>query len=385
MDLTDERQRLVEAMINKHCDALRDWQIAELRQVYSSMARRGQWKSQLNHKHAEHMQELATHIAKTYLEAYEKEGKVLDNNNIAMIMARIAYRLNAETNDRALKVSEFSGLSTEMEYLLSQVKNVLEQDLYVKMKSAELDRQADQLSTHNIIEDQIAKENRVLLRLYLMTKGRTFKGIEYDDIARVEEVDSKEVFQIFDRLQGRGLVKDMSFKLACITEEGVKKIRDEVLGQKDNVLVEAKMERKQTDFSFVTDQRLKTIVERDYAELQELDPGQTSKAVLVLAGGVIEGILLDALVLTGDNRWTFAEGCKRFFKDMIGAAVNKGIIKEDKFTHAMRNYRNVIHPGKEIQEKIVFGEPDARVAHAGVDVVIREVREWHSKQSNTAP
>jgi hypothetical protein len=382
MDLTDERQRLVEAMIDKHCDALRNRQIAELRQVYSSMAMRGQWKSRLNHKHAEHMRELGTYIAKTCLEAYEKEGKVLDNNNIPVMMAKITYRLNAETNDRALKLSEFSGLSTEIESLLSHVKSILEQDLYIRMKSEELDRKADQL--HNKIEDQIAKEDRVLLRLYLMTEGRTFKGIEYDDVGQAEGFDSKEVFQIFDRLHGRGLVKDMSFKLACITEEGVKKIRDEVLGQKEKV-VEAKMERKQTDLSFVADQRLRTIVERDYAELQELDPGQTSKAVLVLAGGVIEGILLDALVVTGDHRWTFAEGCKRFLKDMIGAAVVKGIIKEDKFTHAIRNYRNAIHPGKEIQENIRFGEPDAKLAHAGADVVIREVREWHSKQSNTAP
>jgi hypothetical protein len=381
---SEDRQRLVEAIIDKHCSELRSRQMAELRQVYSAMAGSGQWKSRLNHKHAEHMRELGTYIAKTYLEAYEKEGKVLDNNNIPVMMAKITYRLNAETNDRALKLSEFSGLSTEMESLLSHVKSILEQDLYIKMKSAELDRKTDQLPTHNRIEDQIAKETRVLLRLYRMTEGRTFKGIEYDDVALAEGLDSKEVFQIFDRLHGPGLVKDMSFKLACITEEGVKKIRDEVFGQKDNVLVEAKMERKQTDLSFVTDQGLRAIVERDYEELQMLDPGQTSKAALVLAGGVIEGILLDALVLTGDPRWTLAEGCKRFLKDMIGAAVNKGIIKEDKFTHAIRNYRNVIHPGKEIQEKIVFGEADARVAHAGVDVVIREVREWHSKQSNSA-
>jgi len=90
------------------------------------------------------MRELGTYIAKTYLEAYEKEGKVLDNNIIPVMMAKITYRLNAETNDRALKLSEFSGLSTEMESLLSHVKSILEQDLYIKMKSAELDRKTDQ-------------------------------------------------------------------------------------------------------------------------------------------------------------------------------------------------------------------------------------------------
>jgi hypothetical protein len=67
--------------------------------------------------------------------------------------------------------------------------------------------------------------------------------------------------------------------------------------------------------------------------------------------------------------------------DMIGTAVHKGIIKEHKLTDALRNYRNVIHPGREIKESIVFDESDAKIAQAGVDVIIREVREWHSTRT----
>lgn len=128
------------------------------------------------------------------------------------------------------------------------------------------------------------------------------------------------------------------------------------------------------DFTFITDARIKKILERDYIELQSLNPQTATKSVIVLAGGIIEALLFDALVASG--KWTFEKACQSTLKDMIGLAMFKSIIKEDRLTDAARKYRNLIHPGKEIREKMIFEKTDADLAKTVVDIVIREVRDW---------
>jgi hypothetical protein len=49
------------------------------------------------------------------------------------------------------------------------------------------------------------------------------------------------------------------------------------------------------DFSFIFEASIRTIVERDYEELQGLDTRTSTKSVIVLSGGIIEGLLLDAV------------------------------------------------------------------------------------------
>ena len=128
------------------------------------------------------------------------------------------------------------------------------------------------------------------------------------------------------------------------------------------------------DFSFMFDARIRKILERDYAELQQLSEQIFTKSVIVLSGGIIESLLFDALVASG--KWTFEEACQKYLKDMIGSAKGAKIIEEDRLTDATRRYRNLIHPGKEIKENMVFEEADAKSAKSAVEIVIREVRKW---------
>src|SRR6266496_6307045 len=125
------------------------------------------------------------------------------------------------------------------------------------------------------------------------------------------------------------------------------------------------------DFSFMFDARIRKILERDYAELQQLSEQIFTKSVIVLSGGIIESLLFDALVASG--KWTFEEACQKYLKDMIGSAKGAKIIEEDRLTDATRRYRNLIHPGKEIKENMVFEEADAKSAKSAVEIVIREV------------
>jgi hypothetical protein len=133
------------------------------------------------------------------------------------------------------------------------------------------------------------------------------------------------------------------------------------------------------DLSFMKDDRLRQVVRRDYAELRALNGKETTKSRLIMAGGILEGVLLDALVTCG--KWTFDEGSQQYLKDMIGLARNEGVITEERLSDAIRKYRALVHPGREIREDVVFSEADAELACAAVDVVIREVRRWHSRRN----
>ncbi len=137
-------------------------------------------------------------------------------------------------------------------------------------------------------------------------------------------------------------------------------------------------ESKNMDFSFVFDNKLAMIIDRDYRELQGLDPQKDTKSVIVLAGGIMEGLLFDALVASG--KWTFQQACGNYLKDMIGPAMSKGIITEDRLASVVRKYRNLIHPGHEIKEEMIFDASDASLSKTAVEIFIREVAAWSIKE-----
>lgn len=122
------------------------------------------------------------------------------------------------------------------------------------------------------------------------------------------------------------------------------------------------------------DHRLKVIIERDLKELWQLDPEQHTKAVMLLSGSIIEGILCDALIAAGE--WDFDKAVNKNLVDLIGPAVALGILREEYLSQAARSSRNLIHPGREVRDDIVFSSSDAAVSKHTVDIVIRDVARW---------
>jgi hypothetical protein len=133
------------------------------------------------------------------------------------------------------------------------------------------------------------------------------------------------------------------------------------------------------DFSFVQNLRMRSIVARDHAELGSLDSTIQPKAMLILSGGVIEGLLLDAIVTAG--KWSLADGSRKTLKELIDEAISAGIIRQDRLCHAAREYRDLVHPGREVREDMTFTSDDADVSRAAVGITIREVKGWHSKRA----
>lgn len=136
------------------------------------------------------------------------------------------------------------------------------------------------------------------------------------------------------------------------------------------------------EFKFISDAKLRAVVERDYAELQRAFVSTCYKSTIILAGGAIETILLDQLVANRAKalasplaprgkadigRWDLA--------DLIAVAVDIDVVPQgaDKLSHSVREYRNLVHPGAEIRSGLVFDKEEARIAIEVLNMIHREL------------
>ena len=136
------------------------------------------------------------------------------------------------------------------------------------------------------------------------------------------------------------------------------------------------------NFDFIRSEALRAIIERDYAELQGLNTKTQVKAVVVLAGDILEGLLIDSLAVAG--KWDFDSACQQRLSDMIGPAKTKGIIIEDRLSRILKDYRNLIHPGRSVRNRLRLTKDDADFAKVAVNLTIRDISRWYETASGKA-
>jgi len=116
------------------------------------------------------------------------------------------------------------------------------------------------------------------------------------------------------------------------------------------------------DFAFVSDDDLRRICKRDYEEVQRVQLAGAHKATIILSGSLTEALLLDAL-LKDENKSSespkAASGplAKWDLHDLLEVAIDLGLINAGAAVLAkgIKDYRNLIHPGKEIRTKFHVG------------------------------
>ncbi|HEV3436185.1 MAG TPA: hypothetical protein VG122_02435 [Gemmata sp.] len=150
-------------------------------------------------------------------------------------------------------------------------------------------------------------------------------------------------------------------------------------------------------FPFITDTELKSIVERDYRSLIiELIPSGAWKSAVIMAGSVLEAILYDQLTkdpgqvaramaspkapkkkggavkdITSDDRedeWTLS--------NFIEVSVDLGILPQaraDAIDQVLRDYRNFVHPRKELRAGHPCTEAEADLAKGALGAVINHL------------
>lgn len=133
------------------------------------------------------------------------------------------------------------------------------------------------------------------------------------------------------------------------------------------------------DLPFIRDLTLRESLERDLTDIRVNWENKRWKPVIVASGSVMEALLLDALLLKGVHSTTTqkpkaVEDC--MLGDLIDEAERQMLIHSDNkhVATAIKNYRNLIHPGRELRLKVAPTEATAHVAIGLLNSIVDEVK-----------
>jgi hypothetical protein len=135
------------------------------------------------------------------------------------------------------------------------------------------------------------------------------------------------------------------------------------------------------EFTFIKDLKLRSILERDYQEIQRAFIARCWKSLIILCGGAIEAILVDLLVqnqtkaTTASNAPKEPDISKWRLSHLINVSVELSLVTPgaEKLSHSIREYRNLIHPGNEIRHNLMFDAEEARIALEVLHIIHRDL------------
>ena len=135
------------------------------------------------------------------------------------------------------------------------------------------------------------------------------------------------------------------------------------------------------EFGFIKDAELRKVLERDYLEIQTAYVARCWKSVIILSGGAIEAILTDIALQNATQAKAATSAPKESdvtrwdLADLINVAVELKLVSAgvEKLSHSVRAYRNLIHPGNEIRNKLTFDAEEAKIALEVLHIVHRDL------------
>lgn len=137
-------------------------------------------------------------------------------------------------------------------------------------------------------------------------------------------------------------------------------------------------------FDFVAGDDFRESLEADYQELlRALDNGSW-KSATVLAGSIVEAILIDYLI---SINYATKDPLTLDLAEATRACKSEGVLSPTAadLTSVIRSYRNLIHPGRSVRLGEKTDEDSARIAKSLVDMVMRDVaRNKYLKHGYTA-
>ena len=130
-----------------------------------------------------------------------------------------------------------------------------------------------------------------------------------------------------------------------------------------------------TEFDFMNSDDFRRVLEADRKEMKICFESRSWKAVHVLAGSIVEAILADYLIA---EKYLTSEKANRVsLDDIIKILTDHNAISSTlaDLCSAIKNYRNLVHPGRSIRTQDSVDEHSARVATSLVEMILKEVSE----------
>ena len=134
-------------------------------------------------------------------------------------------------------------------------------------------------------------------------------------------------------------------------------------------------------FYFITNDEFRAALERDYQELERCKQASAWKAVVVLAGSVVEAMLVDALAATDYQKRTKGNPLEMQLAELIAACKAEHLLSQRSadLCSAVRSYRNLIHPGRVIRLQDKADENGANIAASLIPVIAEEIAAQREK------
>lgn len=147
-----------------------------------------------------------------------------------------------------------------------------------------------------------------------------------------------------------------------------------VLYDERNSYLSAKnVSAQRSDFWFIDDADLRDLLDNDWREALRVHDVGAWKSCLLLCGSILEGVLIDALSQDKQNANAVYQRLKRRsasalegwnLADLMDVADELKLFPRGTIHlgHAVREFRNLVHPGKQLRDNIKATEEQADVA-----------------------
>jgi len=130
-----------------------------------------------------------------------------------------------------------------------------------------------------------------------------------------------------------------------------------------------------TRFDFITHVEFRQALESDYREMKRCFETSSWKSVQVLAGSIVEALLIDYLVATKAKR-AGKDPLRMDLAEAVGICKQERVLSERTadLSSVIRSYRNLIHPGRVVRlNEAPPSEASAQIAISLVEMIIDEV------------
>ncbi len=136
------------------------------------------------------------------------------------------------------------------------------------------------------------------------------------------------------------------------------------------------LKRKTLNFDFISDKNFRELLIRDYKELKICISSKSIKSVLVLSGSIIEAVLTEYFLQFPPNGKTEPQILSSTLNNLIDWAVQEGVIseKEKNLAGVVKDYRNLIHPGREIRKGEKFDLDSATISESVLNIIVDSVK-----------
>jgi hypothetical protein len=134
-------------------------------------------------------------------------------------------------------------------------------------------------------------------------------------------------------------------------------------------------------FDFVTDDDLRSALEADAAEMAACFQANAFKAVHVLAGSIVEALLVDHLKSIDYKDPKGIDLLELDLGQLVSAARTQKVISSTAadLASAVKGYRNLIHPGRLVRLKETVNRDKAAIAAPLVEVIAADIAQLKKK------